>query len=153
MEEMEEKKIIYDALSDQIKREDKLVSNRVSWFLASQGFLFAAAAVVINSDLESCQKIYAAKFIATFGCLISISVLIGVIGAQFSLIKLKERWDGIESDYDKFFPPPYGKNPAWLLGCIPRFCIPALLIIAWTIIFFGVRFFLFVGYLPQTNHL
>ena len=142
MDEIEKKKIIYDALADQFKREDNLVSNRVSWFLASQGFLFAAAAVIIDSKLTPCQKVYATKFIAVFGVLLAISVLIGVIGAQFSLINLKERWEKIESEYDKFFPPPYGKNPAWLCGCIPRFFIPALLIIAWTIIFFCVQFFI-----------
>ncbi len=145
MDEMEKKKIIYDALADQIKREDNLVNNRVSWFLASQGFLFAAAAVIIDSGLNPHQQIYAAQFIAAFGILLSISVLFGVRGAHVSLKELKKRWEEIESDYDEFFPPPYGKDPAWTLGCIPRFSIPVFLIIAWTIIFSGVRFFVFYG--------
>ena len=145
MEEIEKKKIIYDALADQIKREDNLLNNRVSWFLAFQGFLFAAAAVIVDSDLETYQKIDAAKFIAVFGVLLSICVLIGVMGAEFSLTNLKSRWKKIESDYDKFFPPPYGKNIAWFFGCIPRFCIPAFLIVAWTIIYFKVNVFLNCG--------
>ena len=61
------KKDIYDALAHQIEREDNLVSNRVNWFLAFQGFLYAATGTIISSErLETCKKVYAAKAIAGF---------------------------------------------------------------------------------------
>jgi len=58
------KKDKYDALVHQITREDNLVSNRINWFLAFQGFLYAATGAIISSKLEPCKVVYAAKAIA-----------------------------------------------------------------------------------------
>jgi hypothetical protein len=134
-------KEIYDALAHQIEREDSLVCNRINWFLVSQGFLFAAAGVIITSGtsgIKECSRIIAIKIIAFLGGLIGIIVFVGVIGAEISIWSLRKRWKNMESDYIEFFSPPYGKGLASALGCFPRSFIPIVIVSAWIYIYFNV---------------
>ena len=130
----------YDALAHQIEREDSLVCNRINWFLVSQGFLFAAAGVVITSETKDCSRIIAIiKTISFLGGLIGIIVLAGVIGAEISISSLKKRWKSMEANYNRFLPPPYGRGCAWVLGCFPRFLIPIVIVSAWIYVYFNVH--------------
>jgi hypothetical protein len=80
------------SLAHQIEREDSLVCNRINWFLVSQGFLFAAAAVIITSEIKECSRTIAIETISFLGGLIGIIVLVGVIGAEISIWSLRKRW-------------------------------------------------------------
>ena len=131
-------KEIYDALAHQIEREDSLVCNRINWFLVSQGFLFAAAGVITTSVMKNCLKIITIKIIAFLGGFIGIIVFVGVIGAEISIWNLRNHWKKIESDYIDFFPQPYGKGCASILGCFPRILIPIALASAWIYIYYNV---------------
>ena len=130
------KKEKYDALVHQITREDNLVSNRINWFLAFQGFLYAATGAIISSELEPCKIVYAVKAIACFGIIVAAIVVFGVIGAEISIHSLRKHWKNMESDYIDLFPHPYGKGIASFFGALPRFLLPAAVILAWVAIFF-----------------
>jgi len=132
-------KEIYDALAHQIEREDSLVCNRINWFLVSEGFLFAAAGVIITSGIKECWRIIAIKTIGFFGGLVGIIVFVGVIGAEISIWSLRKRWKSMESNYIEFFPPPYGRGWASALGCFPRSFIPIGIVSAWIYIYFNVH--------------
>ncbi len=133
-------KEIYDALAHQIEREDSLVCNRINWFLVSQGFLFAAAGVIITSGIKEYSRIIAIiKTIAFLGSIIGIIVFVGVIGAELSIWSLKKRWKSMESNYIEFFPPPYGERWASFLGCFPRSFIPIAIVSAWIYFYFNVH--------------
>lgn len=129
----------YDALSYQIEREDSLVCNRINWFLGSQGFLFAAAGVILASEIEICSRILAIKAIALLGGFIGIVVLVGIIGAEISISNLKKCWLREKSNYSSFFPPPYGEGCAGVLGLFPRYGIPIAIIFSWIIIYSNVH--------------
>ncbi len=43
----------YRLIRGQIEHEDNLITQRLSWFLASQAFLFSAFAIVLNAPLQS----------------------------------------------------------------------------------------------------
>ena len=127
------KKEIYDSIAHQIEREDSLVNNRINWFLVSQGFFFAAAGLIIDSELEKCWKIFATRGIAGIGIIMGVGVLFGVAGAEISLSRIKDHWKRIENEYAAYFPPPYGKGCASKFGCVPRFLIPLVLVVAWAV--------------------
>ena len=138
MNELEKKRIIYDALSHQITREDNLVNNRINWFLAFQGFLYAATGAIIGSSLDDCKIVYLVKSIACLGGSIAIIVFVGIIGAEISICRITKRWRKIERNYGKFFPPPYGRGWASFLGAWPRFLLPIVILSAWIVIFLYV---------------
>lgn len=129
----------YDAIVKQIEREDTLVNNRVNWFLVTQGFLLATVGIIVDAEIEKCWQLYASKGIAILSVFIGGCVLLGVIGAEISICKLRKRWNRMERDYIGHFPPPYGKGVASIFGSMPRILLPIGLIAAWIIIFFHIN--------------
>ncbi len=131
-------KEMYDALAHQIEREDNLVNNRINWFLASEGFLFAAAGVIISCELHIVTKVLCVEIIAALGICIGIIIKSGIKGAELASEKLREEWKKKEVFFREFFPPPYGTGRACDLGRKPRTWLPIIIIIFWFVIFIAV---------------
>ncbi len=119
----------YDALVEQIKREDTLVGNRVNWYLVSQGFLFASAGLLLDSNIYYKKEVF--KAISIVGIILGASVFSGVLGAEISMYHLGKRWQEMREKYIDDFPAPYGEGCAYFLGAAPRFVIPVLLTTIW----------------------
>src|SRR3954454_10643859 len=67
----------YHAVRSQIEHEDNLVSQRLSWLLASQSFLFTAYAITLNGPSQSHFK----SFEVSSSLLMSLLVLVGIVSA------------------------------------------------------------------------
>jgi hypothetical protein len=112
------------------------VNNRINWFLATQGFLFASICVLISSELNPFTKLLSIEAIAGLGSSIGFLIYSGVRGATIALNDLKDRWIHLESELpDKYlFAPPCGDDRACKLGSMPRKYIPFLIMVSWLII-------------------
>jgi hypothetical protein len=67
----------YHAVRSQIEHEDNLVSQRLSWLLASQSFLFTAYAITLNGPSQSHFKSFETNSIL----LMSLLALVGIVSA------------------------------------------------------------------------
>ena len=131
-------KEMYDALAHQIEREDNLVNNRINWFLASQGFLFAAVGVIISSELHVVTKVLSIAIIAALGISIGVIIKSGVKGADLAIEKLRKQWNHTEVFFRGYFPPPFGMGRARDLGGVPRTWLPRIIIMFWFLILVAV---------------
>lgn len=67
----------YRLVRSQIEHEDNLVSQRLSWFLASQSFLFTAYAITLNGPVQ----LHSQAFEAKERLLMYLLPLVGIISA------------------------------------------------------------------------
>jgi hypothetical protein len=67
----------YRIVRGQIEHEDNLVSQRLSWLLASQSFLFTAYAITLNGPVQLHQQRYEAHV----GSLMVLLPLVGIVSA------------------------------------------------------------------------
>src|SRR4051812_15484426 len=74
----------YHLVRSQIEHEDNLVSQRLSWLLASQSFLFTAYAITLNGPSQSHFK----TFEANSELLIRLLTLVGLISALLIWISI-----------------------------------------------------------------
>lgn len=85
--------VFYNMIREQIRHEDNLVNQRLTWLLAIEAFLFAGfAAILTSGGLSVFQKESFALIIGGFGisfCLIS---TLSIHAAFVSLKILREKW-------------------------------------------------------------
>lgn len=134
----------YHILRDQIQHEDNLTTQRLSWLLASQAFLFSAYAIVLNGP-EHAPTAFVAEQRSwllgavpllgfTSAALIYVSILAGVVALR-NLHRLAEPIcttapGGAE------YPPIQGSNLTRLFGLASPLLVPP--------IFAGVWFYLMI---------
>lgn len=119
---------IYNSIAEQIKREDANVTNRINWFLASQAFILTGIGLIVRSKPEAFGLIL--EPLSYAGLIVSLSVLLGIVGAEISIEKTKKFYE--EQNLENF-PLPFGGRTAWAFGIIPRIAIPFSFIYFWWI--------------------
>ncbi|MEM8867490.1 MAG: hypothetical protein AAGC73_04405 [Verrucomicrobiota bacterium] len=128
-----DQKEIYDAVADQIKREDENVAKRINWFLTSQAFILTGLGLIADRNPLLLQGII--KQVGVLGMIISFGVLLGVLGAEFSTKSIKDFWDR-NSLIMTCYPQPFGGKWAFIFGIIPRILIPVVFTVIWYIVGF-----------------
>jgi hypothetical protein len=110
---------------EKLNTENELIHHRLSWLLASQSLLFMAHASLLKEVHGEEQlnrlRIGAMKSISLLGCVSSVSVLMGVVGAivAFVIICREEN-------------RPYGVHVvATALGFFPALAIPLVSAYVW----------------------
>src|ERR1700683_1892908 len=112
----------YEYIADQINRENSLENFRITWTLASNGFLFAALAFIHSKSASDISGRDFFQFaLPILGSIFSISGLLGVISAQRQMIDLMRNWRDLQ---DLRWPRPYGIFP---LGGVPALVLPSAL--------------------------
>ena len=131
----------YHAVRSQIEHEDNLVSQRLSWLLASQSFLFTAYAITLNGPVQSHFK----SFEANSSLLISMLVLVGIASAVLiwvsilagiaAMNKLKCHFeDCVGKRYPAGLPPIQTTGIALRGGQLGPVLIPLLFIGVWLVL-------------------
>ncbi|MEA3210519.1 MAG: hypothetical protein QOE70_3576 [Chthoniobacter sp.] len=129
----------YHILRDQIQHEDNLTTQRLSWLMASQAFLFTAYAIVLNGP-ERAMTAFAGKqqqwlitaipgLALTSTGLIYVSIVAGVM-ALLNLHRHAVQICGAEPSGEGL-PPIQGTNRTRLAGLASPLLVPPLFMGVW----------------------
>jgi hypothetical protein len=136
---------LYEDIGDQIKREEGLTNNRLTWILQANGFLFTALALIKNDDPVLKQVIpFAIGFSAS---VINLLGFCALGGAFLSIWDLRCVWKRHCQELQR--PRPFGGQRASILGFLPVF-IPLLLFGAW--VYIGLSLVNSPGLFLKTTH-
>jgi hypothetical protein len=131
----------YHILRDQLQHEDNLTTQRLSWLMGSQAFLFTAYAIVLNAPeraknarIDSLQDLLL-ETLPLVGLLsatlIYLSIIAGII-AMVNIHRLARNLCGI--DEAGRFPPLQGAKLTLYLGYASPLLLPALFIVVWVLL-------------------
>jgi hypothetical protein len=131
----------YRVVRSRIEHEDNLVTQRLSWLIASQSFFFTAFAVV-NGEINSTMKIHLLHLIpvvaAMVAGLIFCSIVAGVIAKSNLRAFYRSQTLGGHgkpapvASYAEFtLPLIQGRRFTILLGLTPPLGLPPLFIVVW----------------------
>ncbi len=132
----------YRLLRPQIEFEDSLITQRLSWFVAAQSFLFTAYAITLNGPKESAlpafreqqQMLYHLIPVVAIasGVLIYLAIVGGVV-AQWQLRRfLLER---VPAERLAAFPPIQGVLQTRVLGMAAPLGLPLVFVMVWIFLF------------------
>lgn len=129
----------YHILRDQIQHEDNLITQRLSWLMASQAFLFSAYAILLNAPERAMSPfarqqqewlITAIPALAVGSAmLIYVSILAGVRALK-NLHRDAERTCGA-AGAESALPPIQGTAFTRLAGLTSPMLVPPLFISVW----------------------
>ena len=128
----------YHILRDQIQHEDNLTTQRLSWLMASEAFLFSAYAIVVNgpehamSQFAAQQQQWLTTAIPALALsstiLIYLSILAGVAALRNLHRHISHTCGG---DMGTALPPVQGTNRTRLAGLASPLLVPPLFIGVW----------------------
>ena len=107
-----------------------MINYRLTWTLTLNGFLFAALGLIGSKDLPDPRIVEFFHFaLPATGFFISLAGLLGVLAAFIQINYLTEQWLTLA---DTRWPRPFGdKKHAYIIGAIPSFLPPVVLILVW----------------------
>jgi hypothetical protein len=131
----------YKLVRQQIEHEDNLVSQRLSWLLGSQSFLFTAYAITLNGPAQIRSK----ELEGHIGLLLLLLPLVSIISAfliwlavlagTWTMYKLRRTY---EREFVKFFegqiPPVQSTGGALVLGHFAPVILPAVFMVVWLLL-------------------
>jgi hypothetical protein len=127
----------YNILRDQLQHEDNLITQRLSWLMGSQAFLFTAYAIVLNGPerpknaLIGSLQDYLLGTLPAVGllsaALIYLSILAGAI-AMFNIYRFARNFC---NDAVVRFPPLRGRRLTRYMGFASPFLLPPIFIVVW----------------------
>ena len=123
----------YRIIRAQIEHEDNLVTQRLSWFLASQAFLFSALAILINgpevSRFGAREQMVFFRVIPVLGIAIGVLIWFAIWGGVLSMARLR-RLALTRTDLSGF-PPIHGPRKTRFMGLSAPVLLPPLFVIVW----------------------
>ena len=132
-------KIYYEYLRDEIRREDEITHQRLTWSITFQGFLVNALAVLIALSGEMSisafyMRILALIAISVIGLHIAFISLVGVKSSRNSIKIAKKAWEARNSVwrmYPNKVPQAYGQLNSFHGGSFYSLAMPYLFISMW----------------------
>src|ERR687895_70464 len=131
----------YEIIRSQIEHEDNLINQRLSWFVASQAFLFSAYAILLNASPQVRLQSFATQQEILFYLIplvaigVSILIYITVIAAMLATANLRRLLKTHMNEKDSaLLPPVQGYIQTLLLGQASPLLIPFLFMISWTVL-------------------
>jgi hypothetical protein len=126
----------YRLLRGQIEHEDNLITQRLSWFLASQAFLFSALAIVMNAPP---QPRFGQAEVAMFHRLIPlIAIAVGLLiwlaiwAGVLAMARLRAMIDGHPELAD--FPQIQGMHRTRWMGLAAPLWLPPMFVAVWCLL-------------------
>jgi hypothetical protein len=123
---------IFDIIRSEIKHEDDLIGQRVSWFTASQAFLLTALAIAHQGQTTLPTPTNNALFplIPIVALCSSILIFCGVVGGIAALSQWRARFRALVSRHPE---TPRVINDGWIvaLGWSAPLALPLVFIVAW----------------------
>lgn len=126
----------YRIVRAQIEHEDNLVTQRLSWFLASQAFLFSAFAILINGPEKSPfggrEQMTFFRFLPLIGIAIGVLIWIAIWGGVISMARLR-RLAHSRADLAGF-PSIHGPRYTRWMGLSAPLLLPPFFVAVWGIL-------------------
>ncbi len=132
----------YRLIRPQIEFEDGLITQRLSWFVAAQSFLFTAYAITLNAPQVAAEEIFRDQQHRVYhlipvvavasGVLIYLAIVAGVL-AQARLRRFLKEHVTAEKLLD--FPPIQGMLETRVLGMAAPLGLPLVFVAVWIFLF------------------
>ena len=131
----------YRLVRQQIEHEDNLVSQRLSWLLSSQSFLFTAYAISLNGPSVIRSKVLE----NTLGLLILLLPIVSILSAlligltvwagMWTMQKLRRKYARLfESQFRDEIPAVQSTGGALFLGHFAPILLPVLFMVIWLLL-------------------
>ena len=131
----------YRLVRSQIEHEDNLVSQRLSWMLASQSFLFTAYAITLNGPSQSHFKTFETRSTLLLNLLIVVGILSAlliwatILAGLSAMAKLRRNFHNtVADDLPAGLPPIQSTGLAYRAGQFGPLLIPLLFIAVWLVL-------------------
>jgi hypothetical protein len=129
----------YHILRDQVEHEDSLTTQRLSWLLAAQSFLFTAYAIVLNGPGEAASRFVAAQrswlltAIPALGLSSAVLIYVSIVAGVVALFGLHRRARAVcESCVEgASFPPVQGTPFTRITGLASPLLVPPIFALVW----------------------
>ena len=124
----------YRLVRQQIEHEDNLISQRLSWLLGSQSFLFTAYAISLNGPSQIRTKPYESTVTLLILLLPIVSIVsalliwVAVLAGMWTMYKLRH---GFRFDDLHGLPSVQSTGGALVMGQFAPVFIPALFVVIW----------------------
>ena len=124
---------LYDVIRSEIRHEDDLIGQRVSWFTASQAFLLTALAIAHQgkATLPTAENNHLVPLVPIVALASSILIFCGVLAGIAALSQWRARLHLLASRYPDL---PRLTSDRWIitLGWSAPIVLPLVFIVAWT---------------------
>jgi hypothetical protein len=132
----------YHILRDQIQHEDNLTTQRLSWLVAAESFLFTAYAVLMNgperamSPFAAQQQQWLITAIPGLGLSSTALIYVSIVAGVMALLNLHHHSRQIceQERSSTDFPPIQGTDRTRLLGLASPLLVPPLFAGVWLLI-------------------
>lgn len=129
----------YEYLREEVDREDEIQNQRVMWCVTFQGFLISGLAVLLVFPWDVPPDILLLRRLAifgvgTFGLLLALAALMGIIASRFSIDSVRAQWEDRNAIWKLFphlVPQAYGQKGAFRGGRLYALFLPLIFIFMW----------------------
>ncbi len=129
---------IYNAVRAQIVHEDNLNTQRLTWLVASQSFLFTAFAILVNAPMTSKWPILTLKqeqvfqLIPIVGFASGLLIYLGIIASLVSMARLRAHWARNTCNGEcALLPPVQSSVLSRTLGTLTPAVLPPGFVLIW----------------------
>ena len=84
-------KILLASVQDQIRHEESMIHNRISWMLTFQGFLFASVAVISNTSADTHIRSALINIIPLLGAMVAGLTFLGIAAAYMHMGEIRSK--------------------------------------------------------------
>lgn len=133
----------YQLVRSQIEHEDSLVSQRLSWLLASQSFLFTAYAITLNGPAQSHFKTFEVHSTLLLNLLIAIGIVSAlliwssILAGISAMAKLRSDFHRtVSGELPAALPPIQTTGLAYRAGQFGPIFVPILFTVSWLVLAF-----------------
>jgi len=131
----------YRLVRQQIEHEDNLISQRLSWLLGSQSFLFTAYAISLNGPVQIRSKSFQGTvdllilLLPLVAILSSVLIWLAVLAGTWTMYKLRHAYSQrITATFRSELPSVQSTGGALILGHFAPVFVPALFIVVWMLL-------------------
>jgi hypothetical protein len=131
----------YHLVRSQIEHEDNLISQRLSWLLASQSFLFTAYAITLNGPSQSHFKTFEAnsellvRLLPLVGLISTLLIWISILAGISAMKKLRVDFErGVRGHLPGGLPTIQTGGMAFRAGQFGPVLTPLLFVAVWVVL-------------------
>jgi len=130
----------YSIIRGQLEHEDNLMSGRLSWFVASQSFLFTAYAILVNglhpatTDGTADSRRLLLVLISALATATCILIFLSILSGIAAMANLRRLYERTATASPGEFPPIQGSRFTQLLGLAAPILLPILFMSAWLLL-------------------
>ena len=126
----------YRLLRGQLEHEDNLITQRLSWFLASQSFLFTAFAIILNGPMTSRfgdrEPMTVFRLIPVTAIALGVLIWLAILAGISAMRRLRALADA-RSDLSEF-PPLHGLALRRRMGLAAPVLLPPIFVAVWCVL-------------------